>query len=466
MSYILYIPNGGDSFSCKNFTSLKELIVWAVTATYDAPTSDTQVELPVSKQPSLFEKKPSLFEKIETTPLLQSIYEYTGRTDLSLCRSYEFFETLKKEGYEIKGKEFKEFIEWSYPLDNKNIFINAVINGNWPVLAANISKAIFKNGFREITPKDDLKNLITKSEYKRFLQAVTSSLSIIGDELIPESLLSWDKLPKSVFIACNFAELSLNSDMVSGLQLSYDGHFVIPSIPLTENYFKILKFFKQGKQHQSWNRVFIDTQTLDYKNVGKTVNFLVTQWWSGEKSSDEIREFIMKAIITQTFTASSRTNLGSSEFRDTYNKILTSITELPTEFVTWATKGTTFANCKKVLGELGIQQVRKAEGQTFCHIYPLNNEDSRFFTFMNNYEAIMSDNEITPFNQSFEQLQHFGNLPNELFGVSARAYSRKIDISEPAIPSPLNTHSIDPYTTTSTSDWIMSTIQPDKHIKE
>jgi hypothetical protein len=57
-------------------------------------------------------------------------------------------------------------------------------------------------------------------------------------------------------------------------------------------------------------------------------------------------------------------------------------------------------------------------------------------------------------------------LQKDLLGVSARAYSRKIDISEPAIPSPLNTHSIDPYTTTSTSDWIMSTIQPDKHIKE
>ena len=56
-------------------------------------------------------------------------------------------------------------------------------------------------------------------------------------------------------------------------------------------------------------------------------------------------------------------------------------------------------------------------------------------------------------------------LQKDLLGVSVRAYSRKIDISEPAILSPLNTHSIDPYTSTSTSDWVMSTVQPDMNIK-
>lgn len=305
-------------------------------------------------------------------------------------------------------------IAWFDYEDKDNAFKTPILAQDWTMLGQEVLKQIKSFGFTQTS----YGGCLTK-EYQAFLRVAIQSLESIGDELIPESSVKWEQLPpefKSIaetLILDEVAQLSpenlgifghegfINRELwAKGVSLGYS---LIPSIPLSQNYFKIYRFFNEKKQHTSWNKISIDTENLHYDKIDQLVNKLIGDWWSGSKASDEVRELMLKLIITQNFEQSiQNTLIGASEFRTSYFNIVQKISDLPPAFLDWATQGTTFAHCKKALGDLGIPQIRRADGQKFANLNPIDVAKASYTFAYDTLDSVESNNHVgAPLSNAF-----------------------------------------------------------------
>jgi hypothetical protein len=102
------------------------------------------------------------------------------------------------------------------------------------------------------------------------------------------------------------------------------------------------------------------------------------------------------------------------------------IPELPTEFVRWVMQGITFVNCKKAVSELGIRQVRRAEGQRFTGLQSIQDQSNIL------YDCILVDTTVEPFNDDGIFLEsNFADL-GRVFGPTV------LDIPDCIRPTPSN----------------------------
>jgi hypothetical protein len=352
MPYTLYIPAADGMFQQRIFETLKELTMWSVAEALsvggDTPTSPTPPTLQASPQTS-------------------TVTEHDTPKELPALKKWSVDPT-----------------SWFVVEDKDNPFKNPTLAQDWMMLGQEVLKQIKSAGFRV----NNQGGCSTK-EYQAFLRVAVDSLDSIGDELLPESSVKWGLLPPEFKIVAEGLILDEVARLSPNLSDKFDckglinhelwancvsfGSPLSPSTPFTQNYFKIYRFFNEKKQHTSWNRISIDTENLHYDKIDHLVNKLVGDWWAGSKASDEVRELMLKLIITQNFEQSiQNTLIGASEFRTSYFSVVQKISDLPPAFLDWATQGTTFAHCKKALSDLGIPQIRRADGQKFANLKPIN----------------------------------------------------------------------------------------------
>jgi hypothetical protein len=107
---------------------------------------------------------------------------------------------------------------------------------------------------------------------------------------------------------------------------------------------------------------------------------IVEEYGTLTKPTAAIREFFVKLYTVQRYARGGQTPIGSTEFLDTYvedtrsdqvsvDKYDYCFTSLPLPFRKWLGGATTHKDCKAALESLGIQQVRRAEGQKYLDIH-------------------------------------------------------------------------------------------------
>jgi hypothetical protein len=118
---------------------------------------------------------------------------------------------------------------------------------------------------------------------------------------------------------------------------------------------------------------------LTWPNKGSAeeiVMKIVEEYGILTKPTAAIREFFVKLYTVQRYARGGQTLVGSTDFLDTYvedTKVAQvsvdtydhCFTSLPLPFRKWLGGATTHKDCKAALESLGIQQVRRAEGQKY-----------------------------------------------------------------------------------------------------
>ena len=208
------------------------------------------------------------------------------------------------------------------------------------------------------------------------MTAVIDNIENVAERILPDSRVRWNCLPPAFKKHClkQIAETLFvwenNNDSQFSRAQWVHGGYLLAKIPLSQNYFKILKFFTSFERHISWKDAKVETEHFKpLENPIECTNRVVKEWWTQQKPSDELREFMVKLVVVQSFKKTAESDfIGSSEFRDVYFSLIPKLTPVLPSFAEWATQSTTFAQCKKALGELGIPQARRAEGQRFTNL--------------------------------------------------------------------------------------------------
>jgi hypothetical protein len=169
----------------------------------------------------------------------------------------------------------------------------------------------------------------------------------------------------------------------------------VASHPVAKNFFTMIRFFRIAKCGRLCTEEDRDAITYNDHHIFKVTEArgdfarpptdevalsLISEWWSGNKTTDAIRELLVKLVTVNFYKTSIKADksksVGSSEFLEQFFTYAMKL-ELPAEFIAWAIKGTTHRHCKKALQEIGVPQVRRAEGQRFVGLFALSEEQEK-----------------------------------------------------------------------------------------
>lgn len=432
MAYIVFIPTtsqGETTYIQRTFTDMKGIAKWAMNAVLDPEATETATKT---------EQKP--VANIEGVPVPVPV---SASNQVPCHPSYPFVsdKTIKEYGkeyaflFETNAKPPTEEIPepvWSVDTEawfmdiSDSPFVSSIIHKNWKALSKKFIDTVKTNGFK---PYGDISNwVVTTEDYRQILNVVLKTAELIQDEMpgLKDSGVHWEQLPPVFFKTCKDLIETQEARETMWLK-NNDSSFLTTNCELIQNIFTMIRFFSLCSKSQ-WLSNLIGTKTYTYvPSDPDIVVKLINEWKSGKKASDDIREFILKMIVIQSFTKSDAKSVGSNDFRETYMEIVKKFKWLPEPFLEWATKATSFANCKKALEEIGILQIRKTEGQRFMNIEIVANDLNNWeipnaldlrTRKSNNLAPINSDNSTELTNlPEFAQLTGEGNGSNDLMPI-------------------------------------------------
>jgi hypothetical protein len=381
MTYTVYTPDisrGPTAYTLHTFTSMKDLARWAMNIALEEPalviTEVPTPVVPVTPSPPVSVKVDDILQVEVTTELV------------------DVLEQSRKSAQEESSTEvisMPDISEWDIDMDvclanctnakYKEVIEAAIKRKDAKFLALEFIDKVATTAFKEYMPtayheKDSTtrQDIITSQDYAFFIELAVMSISYISEDLLEDNYVRWELLPSA------FKEALLNNIPSSKVLINTNvfrakattTKVIVPSSILAKNLFQILKFFKEGRRHKSWEQAVItyNDKKWTFETAYDITQSLVHAWWSGAKTTDEIREFLLKVTAIQVFKNTKiAVSIGSAELIDVYMKNVYKI-GLPTSFVDWATKGTRHSHCKKAFSEIDIPQVRRSEGQRYVNI--------------------------------------------------------------------------------------------------
>lgn len=401
MTYIVYIPDvarGEAAYTQRSFGSLKDLARWAMDSVLDGPadtqTNDMIKHTIVTSTTSMPET--STVKSIEVRPMheiLTSLTEEKEAADVS----------ANTTGVATEPEWDEDTSGWFTEESKQSKFLAA---RDWPHFASGVIYEIFENSF---TYTMETTGVLHPEDVSLFLNTAIKYLPTLCEDLAPTyANVRWSILP-----LCFYKQLEIEMKdkiMRSGASPIYNAKH-----PVVKTFCEMINFFRDGKRHISWKTIpvtfhgleMFKTSPLDFAEV------LVREWWNGDRTTDEIREFMIKLTVLRFFVNSPNksTTVGSAEFLDQFFKHVMNLA-MPKDFISWAIKGTSHRHCKKALQELEIQQARRAEGQRYVGLEeikdPLNEEGVSKYFYEFNYELCEP---FGPIMRSNLTLQDYRMLP-------------------------------------------------------
>lgn len=352
MTYIVYIPDvarGEAAYTQRSFGTLKDLARWAMDAALESNTMNAAPAVEVAAV-------------VEEIPRPMDIREMVDLRAVVLEPKIE-----EKDKEKDKEKEKEKDVsagEWNVDtstwFEEESAVSKLIEERNWKKFAAYVFNTLEKNAF---TFSRESRDILTSADFYLFMRTAFNYLPALTEDLLPELVgVQWELLP---------AEFKSSIETCCADNIWYSDRklqtWAVCNHPVAKNFFEIIKFFREGKRHNSWksDTVFFQGMELHKAPTHQIGLALIKAWWSGDKTTDEIREFMIKLTALNFFVNGNRTtSVGSAEFLDQFFKHVMSLT-LPAEFVAWAIKGITHRHCKRALQELDIVQARRAEGQRF-----------------------------------------------------------------------------------------------------
>lgn len=410
MTYTVYIPDverGPTAYTQRAFTSIKELARWAMDeALAEPPRVDVvDVEPMIKAAQAMVPTVASLFhEKLKENTGVEELLAELTKVGLSMGQKP--VESPPPEAT-VGEPPVEESPVWDLDTDAwfaaddslDQTFKGPVGERNWRSVATKFCDKIVETGFENFdvrktqTDENGVKrmvhnpnHIVMRSDLAIALQLAVDHAALVGADLFPEVPVRWELLPPEFKEECRKYIQRRNPIEIA----------LWPSNPLTKGIYQIIRFFADGKRHQSWSDANLSSGTFRLGG-GPTAIQLISDWWSGVRASDAVREFMIKAVTVRTYASEGGSDIGGAEFLSAYTGHVAKM-ELPAVFIEWATRGTTHRHCKKALGELGVGQVRTAAGQRYKGLRPITNDTLRtdVFVFNNDLPAMNGMAEVWP----------------------------------------------------------------------
>lgn len=388
MTYIIYIPDvtrGEAAYTQRSFGSLKDLARWAMDAALDGPIPEI-VKHEMMTPATAADVAAAIWEKATKSVEVQPMHEII--TSLTKEKTAIAPDVPTNTAAEPEWNE-----DTSAWFTDDSLMAKAVEARNWSSFARYVVQELLDNAF---TFSMDPSNLLRAEDIHLFLKSAIKYLPTLCEDLAPVLAdVRWNVLPASFQKELEKAVTAKIVEM--GLSPTRKVKH-----PVTKAFCDMISFFRDGKRHISWKAMSVTFSNLEIFKTSPLdlVEVLMTEWWGGERTTDEIREFMIKLTALRFFVNSSNKSatIGSSEFLDQFFKHVMNL-EMPKDFIAWAIKGTTHRHCKKALQEMEIQQARRAEGQRYIGLEeikdPLNEETTKYFFEFNqlydSYGPMMSD---------------------------------------------------------------------------
>lgn len=386
MTYIIYIPDmarGEAAYTQRSFDSLKDLARWAMDAALDAqPTECVKHEIvtPTVKLSPAADVAAILKRELNaeiSTAVVKPVNLGTTNETLPCTPDVSANITLVLAA----APEWNEDTSGWFTDDSP--MAKALDARDWRSFARHVVQELLDNAFTfSMNPSD----LLRTEEIHLFLKSAIKYLPTLCEDLAPMLAdVRWNVLPVSFQKELEKAVTAKIVEM--GLSPSRKVKH-----PVAKAFCEMISFFRDGKRHISWKAMPVTFRELEMFKTSPLdfAEALMTEWWNGERTTDEIREFMIKLTVLRFFVNSPNksTTVGSAEFLDQFFKHVMNLA-MPKGFISWAIKGTTHRHCKKALQELEIQQARRAEGQRYVGLEeikdPLNEETSKY-SYEFNYE--------------------------------------------------------------------------------
>jgi hypothetical protein len=332
MGYILYTPTAdADTFTQKSFETLKELAKWAMSEALEEKTTSVTITPAIRNDLSLDPSRQG-FESgrhmVKLTPIQEKLTPPVWNVDASTWFAEDSTSPYKQP---ITGKNW---------IDAAHHFLGFYQNKCW----------------KRATTRNSMPYAIINLFYSLCKKYPARMM----DELEGDAEVQWSELPPEFWAAC---DEQIRANFANTLQLYTATH------PLLIQIDRIYRFFLLTSHCSYWSPKNINIAGIPWKNPCRLTEHLVQEWYTGNKASDEIQEFMIKMIIGRNYDVepSKEKTVGAAEFMEDFKRLVSQL-DLPEEFLAWATKGVQHRHCKKALEEMGIQQVRRAEGQRYVGI--------------------------------------------------------------------------------------------------
>lgn len=267
---------------------------------------------------------------------------------------------------------------WTSTVPRKGIYdIVRYYSGNGPKessiwsisnMSENLKKYFTDAFFNDyFTTKADAKQFVFGSDMIFFLNLYFKQPTLYSGNLTATSGVYWERLPE-LFREEARTLIGMNTGALNEAE-------TLPS-----QLFAIYKFLQAGRYMSGWGEsLSIKFGDITWPNKGlaeEIVMKIVEEYGTLTKPTAAIREFFVKLYTVQRYTRGGQTLVGSTDFLDTYVEDTKAeqvsvdtydhcFTSLPLLFRKWLGGATTHKDCKAALESLGIQQVRRAEGQKY-----------------------------------------------------------------------------------------------------
>lgn len=386
MTYTVYIPDaerGPTSYTQRQFDTIKALARWAMDAALEEPVVVTPP--PASRAPevaqiladidaataSYVKKLPDIKDASGRVLAKGSIViaaptaeneDPTFKTRSEADRSLRLDGRLpsepapeKKALWEVDTDEWFTDVsasEWATPLRERK----------W----ADVAKLYFSE-IKQLcsegtsTSREDV---LSPEDHAWFSGLAVRYPHLFAENLFPETQVRWDLLPAEFGEAC-----------AKHIQTELGTRGATAVHQFAKDAFTLLKFLRTGRRHASWKDISMEVEeglAWGAAAAPATTEKLLSQWWSGVKPTDAVREFIMRAVVMRYFKQTGEAStVGSQEFLTAYNERVRKMGAegvLPAGFLDWATRGTSFKHCKAALSFMGIASVRRADGQKYMNL--------------------------------------------------------------------------------------------------
>ena len=309
MVYTVYIPNSNETYSRKDFVTVKELARWAM----EAALEDTPTPTYATVEPSA----PALVVTEDMNPLLH-------------C-----FKTYGMEDY-------------------ADLYEEAIQKEDWKTLANKFVNSVFKKCFK---PSYMLVDSEESTMVRDFMMFVVRNTECCMPEIDAKNPVPWWKAPKEFNDACEEIIEKVCRPM-----------YPLASTSLFYEYYKQLYiFFTKKTPYSCWFNVFPNTFDILSTAAELTEHFMV-RWLQGEKPTDLVRIFFTRHFIARSLRKEVGSTIGAAEFYDMVSSSAQRTLNIPDKFCKWVFGGITFIQLRTAMEEMGIAQVRRASGQQYIDV--------------------------------------------------------------------------------------------------
>ena len=228
---------------------------------------------------------------------------------------------------------------------------------------------VFVNDY--MNQEGDAKQFIFGADMTFLLNLYFKHPHLYSGSLSATSGVYWERLPEEF------------KNEARGFIATHTGRTLNATEMIPRELFAVYKFLQAGRYLTAWGESLIitmgETVWPSKEAAEEIVLKIADEYGTLTKPSAALREFFVKVYAVQRYSRKAQTTIGSTEFLDIYvedaNAEGLSVEEydhcfrtLPLSFRRWLAAGTTHKDCKAALESLGVQQVRRSEGQRYLNM--------------------------------------------------------------------------------------------------